>query len=155
VIVPPTLTVEGEAEIEELDDSKAAATVVTLSDPLPALYPVAVAESVKAAAALAEEGAVTVQEKTTSDVPTVCTTGLVDAMVYAGVPDGMVRVAETEVDPVSNLIEAEIVNDSLVETVPPVEPDGAEIAKLSILMFGVTVIAVEVIVPVVTALPEY
>jgi hypothetical protein len=138
------LTEAGETEIEELEESKAAATVVTLRDPLPVLYPVAVAERVKAAAALAEEGAVTVQEKTTSDVPTVCTTGLVEVMVYAGVPDGLVRVADTEAEPVSNLIEAEIVNDSLVETVPPAELDGAEMLMLSTLMFGSVTVKVAV-----------
>jgi hypothetical protein len=81
VIVLPTLTGLGEAEIVDPEVNKAAATVVTLSDPLPVLYPVAVAESMNDAAALADEGAVTVHEKTTSVVPTVFTTGLVDAMV--------------------------------------------------------------------------
>jgi hypothetical protein len=42
-----------------------------------------------------------------------------------------VSVAETIAEPALNLILASTVKDSRVETVPPVEPDGAEILKPS------------------------
>jgi hypothetical protein len=64
----------------------------------------------------------------------------------------LVRVAETEAEPESNLIEAEIVKDSLVDTVPPTEPDGAEILMLSTLTFGsATKFAVIVPIPPIVA----
>ena len=99
VIVSPTISVSGVAEIEELVVSKAGLTVVTSREPIPLVYPVAEAVSSIGADVDADDGAVNVQMKATSLVPTLCETGFVLVTVYpvggvieaatvVGVPEG-------------------------------------------------------------------